>query len=78
MMSYCSCASVFFLFWSVNTRLLEDNYGPDNLKLAVIKAYVANLLNNARVVRWLARSHADYLQQLQSVAEIKSLPDALK
>ncbi|OHU98953.1 chromosome partitioning protein ParB [Ralstonia solanacearum] len=61
-----------------DTRLLEDNYGPDNLKLAVIKAYVANLLNNARVVRWLARSHADYLQQLQCVAEIKSLPDALK
>jgi hypothetical protein len=34
-----------------DTCLLEDNYGPENLKLVVIKAYVANLLSNVRVVR---------------------------
>lgn len=57
-----------------DTRLLEDSYGPDNLKLVVIKTYIAKLLDNARIVRWLAQFHADYLQQLQRVAEIKSLP----
>jgi hypothetical protein len=56
-----------------DTRLLEDSYGPDNLKLVVIKRYVASLLNNARVVRWMAQFHADYLQQLQLISEIKTL-----
>jgi len=57
-----------------DTRLLEDSYGPDNLKLVVIKPYVAKLLDNAPIVRWLAQFHADYLQQLQLVAEIRTLP----
>lgn len=57
-----------------DTRLLEDSYGPDNLKLVVIKTYIAKLLDNAAIVRWLAQFHADYLQQLQRVAEIKTLP----
>ncbi|WP_230960606.1 plasmid partitioning protein RepB C-terminal domain-containing protein [Burkholderia pseudomultivorans] len=56
-----------------DTKLLEENYGPDSLKLVVIKSYVTNLLDNARVVRWLAQHKADYLQQLQAVAEVKSL-----
>ncbi|WP_175905699.1 plasmid partitioning protein RepB C-terminal domain-containing protein [Burkholderia seminalis] len=56
-----------------DTKLLEENYGPDSLKLVVIKSYVTNLLDNARVVRWLAQHKADYLQQLQSIAEVKSL-----
>lgn len=57
-----------------DTKLLEDSYGDANLQLAIIKAHVKSLLDNARVVRWLARSHHDYLTQLQLVAEIKQLP----
>jgi hypothetical protein len=57
-----------------NTKTLEENYGPDSLKLAVIKSYVANLLNNAPVVRWLAQFRSEYLQQLQLITEIKRLP----
>jgi hypothetical protein len=30
-------------------------------------------LDNLAVVRWLARTHAEYLQQLQLIAEIKQL-----
>jgi ParB-like chromosome segregation protein Spo0J len=56
-----------------DTKLLEENYGPDSLKLVVIKSYVTSLLDNARVVRWLAQHQADYLQQLQTIAEVKSL-----
>jgi len=56
-----------------DTKLFEENYGPDSLKLVVIKSYVTNLLDNARVVRWLAQFRADYLQQLQAIAEVKTL-----
>ncbi|MFM0301446.1 plasmid partitioning protein RepB C-terminal domain-containing protein [Paraburkholderia sediminicola] len=57
-----------------DTKLLEENYGPDSLKFVVIKSYVASLLNNARVVRWLAQFRSEYLQQLQLITEIKALP----
>jgi hypothetical protein len=56
-----------------DTKLLEENYGPDNLKLVVIKSYVAKLLENVRVVRWLAQFRSEYLQQLQIISEIKTL-----
>lgn len=56
-----------------DTRLIEENYGPDSLKLVVIKSYVTNLLDNARVVRWLAQFRPDYLKQLQVITEIKAL-----
>lgn len=57
-----------------DTKLLEDSYADANLQLAIIKAHIKGLLDNARVVGWLSRFHHDYLQQLQLVAEIKRLP----
>lgn len=42
----------------------------------VIKSYVANLLSNVRIVRWLAQFKSEYLQQLQIISEIKVLPTA--
>ncbi|WP_218871314.1 plasmid partitioning protein RepB C-terminal domain-containing protein [Chitinibacter bivalviorum] len=58
-----------------DTRLLEENYGPANLQLAIIKTYIAvTLLENAAVVRWLAKSQPEYLLQLQRISEIKDLP----
>lgn len=57
-----------------DTKLLEEDFGPDNLKLAVVKTHITSLLDNARVVRWLAQFKPDYLRQLQIVAEIKQLP----
>ncbi|MCP2086829.1 UNVERIFIED_ORG: hypothetical protein J2Y81_002846 [Paraburkholderia sediminicola] len=57
-----------------DTKLLEENYGPNSLKLVVIKSYVAKLLDNVRIVRWLAQFRSEYLQQLQIITEIKTLP----
>lgn len=58
-----------------DTRLLEEGYGPSNLHLEIIKTYIGKtLLENAAVVRWLAKTHSEYLQQLQLIAEIKQLP----
>lgn len=56
-----------------DTRLLEEGYGPANLQLTIIKTYIKSLLDNAAVVRWLAKNRAEYLQQIQLIADIKQL-----
>lgn len=58
-----------------DTRLLEEGYGPASLQLEIIKTHIGStLLENAAVVRWLAKCHPEYLQQLQRIADIKELP----
>lgn len=58
-----------------DTKLLEEGYGPANLQLEIIKTYIGKtLLENAAVVRWLAKTRAEYLEQLQIIADIKQLP----
>ena len=57
-------------------KSVEDSYGVDNLHLTVAKGYVAKLLANARVVRWLAQSHQEYLTEFQTIAEIESISTA--
>lgn len=54
-------------------KSVEDDYGIDNLHLTVAKGYIAKLLGNARVVRWLAQNRNDYLAELQNVAEIETV-----
>lgn len=54
-------------------KSVEDDYGIDNLHLTVAKGYVAKLLGNARVVRWLAQNRHEYLGELQTVAEIETV-----
>jgi hypothetical protein len=54
-------------------KSVEDDYGLDNLHLTVAKGYIAKLLGNARVVRWLAQNRHEYLSELQSVAEIETV-----
>jgi len=54
-------------------RLIEDNYGTDVLNLTLAKGYLASLLGNARIVRYLAQNHAEILAQFQKIAEMTSL-----
>ncbi|MDD3181330.1 MAG: plasmid partitioning protein RepB C-terminal domain-containing protein [Alphaproteobacteria bacterium] len=54
-------------------RLIEENYGTDVLNLTLAKAWLAKLLDNARVVKYLAQNHAEFLAQFQKIAEMKSL-----
>ncbi len=58
----------------MQTKGFEETYGLDNLHLTVAKAYLAKLLANVRVVRWLAQSKPEYLSEFQSIAELTSLP----
>lgn len=58
-----------------DTRMLEEGYGPASLQLEIIKTFVGtSILENAAIVRWLAKHQPEYLQQLQKIAEIKELP----
>lgn len=59
-------------------KSVEDGYGIDNLHLTVAKGYVAKLLGNARVVRWLTQNRPEYLAEFQTIAEIQSLPEAVE
>ncbi|WP_457334988.1 plasmid partitioning protein RepB C-terminal domain-containing protein [Rhizobacter sp. P5_C2] len=56
-----------------NAKRLEETYGPNCLQLVVVKAYIRSLLENAKVVGWLARNRGDYLRELQLIAEIEVL-----
>ena len=58
-------------------KSIEDSYGLDNLHLTVAKAYVAKLLGNARIVRWLAQSRQEYLPEFQKIAEIENIEVAV-
>lgn len=52
-------------------KLIEQSYGADHLDLVLAAAYVASLLDNARLVRHLAQFHADLLQEFQKIAEVR-------
>jgi hypothetical protein len=54
-------------------KLIEENYGTDVLNLTLAKGYLAALLGNARIVRYLAQHHADYLAQFQKITDMTSL-----
>ncbi len=54
-------------------RQIEESYGTDVLNLTLIKAWLAKLLDNARVARYLTQHHADILTQFQKIADMKTL-----
>ncbi len=54
-------------------RLIEENYGTDVLNLTLAKGYIGTLLDNVRVVRYLAQHHPEMLTEFQKITEMKSL-----
>jgi hypothetical protein len=57
----------------VQVKSIEDSYGIDNLHLTLAKGYVAKLLGNARIIRWLVQNRQEYLNEFQSIAEIENI-----
>lgn len=51
---------------------IQESYGEDHLKLTVLKGYVARLLGNARVVRYLSQNRPDFMAEFQAIAEMTS------
>ena len=56
---------------------IQESYGQDHLKLTVMKGYVARLLGNARVVRYLMQNRSEFMAEFQAIAEMtSSLPSS--
>lgn len=51
---------------------IQDSYGKDHLQLTVIKGYLAKLLGNARVMRYLMQHRPEFLPEFQAIAEMTS------
>lgn len=54
-------------------KSVEETYGVDNLHFTVARGYIRSLLGNAKIVRWLSNHRREYLQELQSIAEIEQI-----
>ena len=57
-------------------RLIEESFGPNVLNLTVAKTYLGTLLGNARVVKYLALHHPEFLTQFQKISDMSSLGGA--
>ena len=51
---------------------IQDTYGREHLQLTVIKGYIAKLLGNARVLRYLTQHRPSFLQEFEAIAEATS------
>lgn len=49
-------------------KLAEQSYGTDHLDYVLVKGYLGKLLENARVVRYLAQKHGEILVEFQKIA----------
>jgi hypothetical protein len=52
-------------------KIAEQSYGTDHLDLVLAKGYLAKLLGNARIVRYLAQHHRELLGAFQKIAELE-------
>lgn len=50
-------------------RLLEETYGDDHLDLVIATGYVKRLVDNVRVVRYMAQHFPELLMEFQKIAE---------
>ncbi|MFZ1988559.1 MAG: plasmid partitioning protein RepB C-terminal domain-containing protein [Alphaproteobacteria bacterium] len=53
-------------------KIAEQSYGTDHLDLVLAKGYLAKLLGNARVVRYLAQQHQELLSEFQKIADLEA------
>ena len=51
-------------------RLAERTYGADHLDLVLARGYVAKLISNVRIIRYLAQNHAEFLPEFQRITEV--------
>lgn len=50
-------------------RLMEESYGSDNMDLVVATGYLQRLIENARVVRYLAQKFPELLAEFQKISD---------
>lgn len=52
---------------------LDESYGQNVVELTLARSYLKKLLDNGKVVRYLAGKHSDLLNELQRIVEAVSL-----
>lgn len=50
-------------------RLVEDSYGIDHLDLVLARGYVARLVCNERITKYLALHHEEFLPEFEKITE---------
>ena len=53
-------------------KMAEQSYGTDHLDLVLAKGFLAKLLANARVIRYLSQHHQELLSEFHKVANLES------
>lgn len=51
---------------------IQESYGKDHLHLTVVKGYLAKLLGNGRIVRYLRMHRPEFIGKFQTIAEMTS------
>ncbi|MBA4274920.1 MAG: chromosome partitioning protein ParB [Alphaproteobacteria bacterium] len=54
-------------------RLIEDSHGTNVLNLTVARSYLASLLENQRVSKYLGNHHPEFLSQFKKITAMVSL-----
>lgn len=49
--------------------MVEDSYGADHLDLVIAIGFLTRLLENARIVRYLAKRFPEILSEFQKLSE---------
>ncbi len=57
-------------------REIEETHGTNVLHLVIVAGYLRKLLDNARVVRYLAQNYSEIMAEFQKIAESRSLAEA--
>lgn len=57
-------------------RIIEDTHGKNTLNLVVVIGYLKTLLDNARVIKFLAAHYPELLAEFQKILEIRRLQDS--
>jgi hypothetical protein len=53
-------------------KIAEQSYGTDHLDLVLAKGYLAKLLRNSRVTRYLSGHHQEILSEFRKIADMEA------
>jgi hypothetical protein len=56
-------------------RLIEESHGTNTLNLVVVTGYLRKMLENSRIVRYLAQTYPEILAEFQKLVEVRNLAD---
>ncbi len=54
-------------------RAIEESHGKNTLHLVIVLGYLRKMLDNVRIVKYLALHHADVLSELQKLVNNRAL-----